>query len=62
MHVSLDGYAAGSKGEMDWIQYNDEMQQSVSALHGTVDAALYGRVTDQMMEGYWPTVLADPAA
>ncbi len=62
MHVSLDGYVAGPNGEMDWIVYNDELESYVHALHSTVDAAIYGRVTFQMMESYWPRVLSDPSS
>lgn len=25
MHVALDGFVAGPKGEMDWIKVNDEI-------------------------------------
>lgn len=62
MHVSLDGYVAGPNGEMDWIVYDDEVQQRAHDLHARTDAAIYGRVTFQMMEGYWPSVLAEPSA
>ena len=62
IHLSLDGFTAGPNGEMDWIVYNDEMEQYSYSLHNTTDAAIYGRVTYQMMEGYWPTVLTNPSA
>src|SRR5437762_1166166 len=62
IHMSLDGFVAGSNGEMDWIVYNDELEQYSHSLHSTTDAAIYGRVTYQMMESYWPSVLTDPAS
>ena len=62
MHVSLDGYVAGPNGEMDWIVYNAAVEHDAHSLHATTDAAIYGRVTYQMMENYWPTVLDDPAS
>jgi dihydrofolate reductase len=62
IHLSLDGYVAGPNGEMDWIVYNDEIEKYAHDLHDTTDAAIYGRVTYQMMEGYWPTVLNKPDA
>jgi dihydrofolate reductase len=62
MHMSLDGYVAGSNGEMDWITYDSEVAQYSHDLHSVTDAAIYGRVTYQMMEGYWPTVLTNPNA
>ncbi|MBZ0296342.1 MAG: dihydrofolate reductase family protein [Anaerolineae bacterium] len=62
IHVSLDGFVAGPNGEMDWIVYNDDVEQYSYSLHDATDAAIYGRVTYQMMEGYWPTVLENPDA
>ena len=62
MHVSLDGFVAGPNGEMDWIVYNDDVEKYAHALHSQTDAAIYGRVTYQMMDSYWPSVLADPSA
>jgi dihydrofolate reductase len=60
MHVSLDGLVAGPNGEMDWIVYNDDVEKYSHDLHSTTDTAIYGRVTYEMMNGYWPTVLDNP--
>jgi dihydrofolate reductase len=62
MHISLDGFVAGPKGEMDWIKVDEEIFDYVGQRIGEGDTALYGRVTYQMMEGYWPTAGDDPAA
>jgi dihydrofolate reductase len=62
MHVSLDGFTAGPNGELDWLSYDDELEKYAEGVVGTVGTALYGRVTYQMMEGYWPTMLTDPTA
>lgn len=62
MHVSLDGFVAGVNGEMDWIRMDNEIFEDAIALAETADAAVYGRVTYQMMEGYWPNILNDPAS
>ena len=62
MHVSLDGFAAGPNGELEWGIVDEETYQHVADLLRTVDTALYGRVTYHMMESYWPTVPADPAS
>ena len=59
-HMSLDGFVGGPDGEMDWIVYNSELADDAYALSRSAGAALYGRTTYQMMEGYWPTVLANP--
>lgn len=62
MHVSLDGFTAGPNGEMDWISVDDEIFRDAIDLSGTVDTAIYGRVTYQMMESYWPKVLTNPSS
>lgn len=61
MHISLDGFAAGPNGELDWVSYDNELEKYAEEVVSTVGAPLYGRVTYQMMESYWPTVLTDPA-
>ena len=55
MHISLDGFVAGLNGEMDWIKVDEEIFDYVGKRISEGDCALYGRVTYQMMENYWPT-------
>ncbi|MBK8503169.1 MAG: dihydrofolate reductase family protein [Saprospiraceae bacterium] len=55
MHISLDGFVAGLNGEMDWIKVDEEIFDYVGKRISEGDTALYGRVTYQMMEDYWPT-------
>jgi dihydrofolate reductase len=62
MHVSLDGFVAGLNGEMDWIKVDDEMFDYAALRTNESDTALYGRVTYQMMEAYWPTAADQPNA
>ena len=62
MHSSLDGFVAGPNGEMDWIKVDEEIFAHVGKRIGEGDTALYGRVTYQMMEGYWPTAADKPNA
>src|SRR4051794_5407249 len=62
MHVSLDGFAAGPNGELEWAIVDGEMEPYIDALMETVDMAIYGRVTYHMMEGYWSTVPGDPSS
>ena len=62
MHLSLDGYAAGTKGEMDWIHVDEEIFDYAAQRTNESDTALYGRVTYQMMESYWPTAADKPGA
>jgi len=62
MHVSLDGFVAGPNGEMDWITVDEALFDFVGERTNRSDAALYGRNTYQMMEGYWPTAGDQPGA
>jgi len=62
MHTSLDGFVAGPKGEMNWIKVDDELFDFVGTMTDQSDTALYGRVTYQMMENYWPTAGDQPNA
>jgi len=54
MHISLDGFVAGLNGEMDWIKVDEEIFDYVGKRISEGDTALYGRVTYEMMENYWP--------
>jgi dihydrofolate reductase len=62
MHVSLDGFVAGPGGEMDWIKVDEEMFDFAANRTNEADTALYGRVTYEMMEAYWPTAGNEPDA
>jgi dihydrofolate reductase len=62
MHISLDGFVAGPNGEMDWIKVDEEIFDYVGKRINESDIALYGRVTYEMMENYWPTAGDQPAA
>jgi dihydrofolate reductase len=62
MHISLDGFVAGPKGEMGWIKVDQEIFDHVGKRISQGDTALYGRVTYQMMESYWPTAADAPNA
>jgi dihydrofolate reductase len=62
VHISLDGFVAGPNGEMNWIKVDDELFDHVEKRIGSTQTALYGRVTYQMMESYWPTAADKPGA
>ena len=62
MHISLDGFVAGPNKEMNWIKVDEEIFDYVGKRISEGDTALYGRVTYQMMENYWPTAGDEPGA
>jgi dihydrofolate reductase len=62
MHTSLDGFVTGPNGEMDWIRLDDDLFDFVATMTDKADTALYGRVTYEMMESYWPKAGEQPNA
>ena len=62
MHISLDGFVAGPNREMGWIKVDEEIFDHVGKRISEGNTALYGRVTYQMMENYWPTAGDKPTA
>src|SRR4030095_8239145 len=62
MHTSLDGFVAGLNGEMDWIKFDDALFDFVATMTDKADTALYGRVTYEMMQSYWPKAGEQPNA
>jgi len=62
MHISLDGFVAGPNGEMNWIKVDEELFAHIGKRISETDAALYGRVTYEMMQNYWPTAGDEPDA
>lgn len=62
MHMSLDGFVAGPNGEMDWIKVDEEIFDHVGKRISESDTALYGRVTYEMMQSYWPAAGEEPNA
>lgn len=62
MHITLDGFVAGPDGEMNWIHIDDEIFDYAGNRTDNADTGLYGRVTYEMMDAYWPTAGDDPGA
>lgn len=62
MHTSVDNFISGPNGEMNWIKVDEEIFDFVGTMTDKADTALYGRVTYEMMQGYWPTAGDKPNA
>ena len=62
MHVSLDGFVSGPNGEMDWIIVDEDLFDFANDRTDKSNAAIYGRNTYAMMDGYWPTADSSPNA
>ncbi len=59
--VTLDGFFAGPNGEIDWHVVDEEFNQYAIDLLNTVDTILFGRVTYQLFESYWPAAATSPS-
>ena len=57
-YVSLDGFFAGPDGEIDWFVWDEETAEYSKEMLGSIDTLLFGRVTYELMAGYWPTASA----
>ena len=53
--ISVDGFFAGPSGEIDWHVVDDEFNQASIEQLNNADTLMFGRVTYDLMAGYWPT-------
>jgi len=57
--ISLDGYFVDANGDMSWAHRNDpEWNEFVAGNASGESVIVFGRVTYQMMAGWWPTPAA----
>ena len=62
MSVSLDGYFEGPDRELDWQLVDEELATHFNQWLGPAGAFLDGRITWELMAGFWPTADAAPTA
>ncbi len=60
--TSLDGFVAGPKGEFDHFTAGEETLEFVCGLTDSADAAMFGRVSYELLESDWPTAGSRPGA
>ena len=53
--VALDGDFAGQGGGIPWHNGDEEFQELAKAASNSGNTLLFGRVTYELMAGYWPT-------
>ncbi len=59
--ISVDGYFAGPDGSIDWFIPDPDVDQALHKLMD-IDSAIFGRITYQLFESFWPNVARDPNA
>lgn len=62
MSVSLDGFVEGPDRQIDWHRVDDELHSHFNEQLTAMGAFLDGRVTYELMAGFWPTADTDPAS
>jgi dihydrofolate reductase len=62
MQLSVDGYAAGPNGEMDWMTWNwgDDIKNYVKDLTAPVDTIIMGRKLAEGFIPHWKAYLDKP--
>ena len=55
INMTLDGFCDHTAGIAD-----EELHQHYNELLSNADAIIYGRITYQLMESYWPSVVKNP--
>ena len=62
LSVSLDGFIEGPNREIDWHLVDDELHSHFNEVLEGMGGFLEGRVTYELMAGFWPTADQDPSS
>jgi len=53
--VTLNGLSEGPDHDISWFVFEDELENYIRETQAATDTLIFGRVTYEMMAGYWPT-------
>jgi dihydrofolate reductase len=59
MMTSIDGFFEGPNKEIDWHNVDEEFNEYAVDFLDSVDTLVFGRITYELMAGYWPTSKAN---
>lgn len=59
--VSLDGFFENANRQPDWYRVSNEFFEYSRELLNSVDTILFGRITYQIMENFWPEATDEDA-
>jgi dihydrofolate reductase len=62
VNTTLDGFTAGLEGDLNWTIVDDEVWDHTTTIFDAADTTLFGRVTFEGFQAYWPTVPGSPNA
>jgi dihydrofolate reductase len=54
-NVTLDGFFAGVNGDISWFKRDAQTSEYAIKMTHSGNTLIFGRVTYQLMAGYWPT-------
>ncbi|MBE9463947.1 dihydrofolate reductase family protein [Dyadobacter subterraneus] len=62
VQISLDGFIAGPKGEMEWMEWNwdDQLRNYISQIMNPVDCIILGRKLAEGFIPYWAEIALKP--
>lgn len=58
--ISVDGYFVGVDGNIDWHRVDDEFNTFAVRQTKSFSAIIFGRITYEMFENFWPKAVNDP--
>lgn len=53
--ITVDGFFEGPNREIDWHNVDNEFNDIAIAFLNSIDLLIFGRITYELMAGYWPT-------
>jgi len=53
--VTVDGFFEGPDRDINWFVFEDELENYIRETQSTADTLVFGRVTYELMAGYWPS-------
>lgn len=60
--VSLDGFIEGADKSLDWMVGDDEVEEYINGMLGSIDSMIFGRKAFELLAEYWPSAAENPAA
>ena len=62
MQISVDGFVAGTNGELDWMTWtlDDKLLQLINSITDSSDTILLGRKMIESFMKYWEHVITQP--
>jgi hypothetical protein len=60
--ISLDGFIEDADRQIDWHFDDDEFEEYINGVLGSIDSMIFGRKAFEPLADYWPTAEENPVA